>query len=138
MEAGGDAESLDLTRLAEDPDGEVYDLIFEIVEEPSGFDVAIEDGVRIVGSAGLDTSRGSEETVDIEVTDPDGASITGSIELLATGSTEPLITANDDRSEEHTSELQSRGHLVCRLLLEKENETSKAKKEQHKAQTYRQ
>src|SRR5690625_5868152 len=26
-----------------------------------------------------------------------------------------------DRSEEHTSELQSRGHLVCRLLLEKKN-----------------
>src|SRR5437660_8087682 len=28
------------------------------------------------------------------------------------------------RSEEHTSELQSRGHLVCRLLLEKKNETA--------------
>src|SRR5207253_6513006 len=27
------------------------------------------------------------------------------------------------RSEEHTSELQSRGHLVCRLLLEKKNTT---------------
>src|SRR5690625_5644268 len=27
------------------------------------------------------------------------------------------------RSEEHTSELQSRGHLVCRLLLEKKNDT---------------
>src|SRR5439155_23256794 len=26
---------------------------------------------------------------------------------------------DDRRSEEHTSELQSRGHLVCRLLLEK-------------------
>src|SRR5690554_7782173 len=26
---------------------------------------------------------------------------------------------DDDRSEEHTSELQSRPHLVCRLLLEK-------------------
>src|SRR5690625_5766396 len=25
----------------------------------------------------------------------------------------------NERSEEHTSELQSRGHLVCRLLLEK-------------------
>src|SRR5215510_16292603 len=25
----------------------------------------------------------------------------------------------EQRSEEHTSELQSRGHLVCRLLLEK-------------------
>src|SRR5690625_4969237 len=32
------------------------------------------------------------------------------------------VFANSDhapRSEEHTSELQSRGHLVCRLLLEK-------------------
>src|SRR5438105_12467962 len=28
----------------------------------------------------------------------------------------------DDRSEEHTSELQSRVDLVCRLLLEKKNE----------------
>src|SRR5207253_7327161 len=27
------------------------------------------------------------------------------------------------RSEEHTSELQSRGHLVCRLLLEKKKQT---------------
>src|SRR5690625_5807953 len=30
-----------------------------------------------------------------------------------------LDLAHDQRSEEHTSELQSRGHLVCRLLLEK-------------------
>src|SRR5690625_6594761 len=29
------------------------------------------------------------------------------------------------RSEEHTSELQSRGHLVCRLLLEKKKEKQK-------------
>src|SRR5687768_17847323 len=29
-----------------------------------------------------------------------------------------------ERSEEHTSELQSRLHLVCRLLLEKKNNTS--------------
>src|SRR2546421_3786055 len=28
----------------------------------------------------------------------------------------------DSRSEEHTSELQSRSDLVCRLLLEKKNE----------------
>src|SRR5690625_2147623 len=31
----------------------------------------------------------------------------------------PFIT--HPRSEEHTSELQSRGHIVCRLLLEKKN-----------------
>src|SRR5205809_3638674 len=30
--------------------------------------------------------------------------------------------AGTDRSEEHTSELQSRLHLVCRLLLEKKKE----------------
>src|SRR2546429_363732 len=30
-----------------------------------------------------------------------------------------LVTENGRRSEEHTSELQSRLHLVCRLLLEK-------------------
>src|SRR5437870_6766228 len=30
------------------------------------------------------------------------------------------------RSEEHTSELQSRGHLVCRLLLEKKNDVQAA------------
>src|SRR3989442_6381039 len=29
--------------------------------------------------------------------------------------------SRDARSEEHTSELQSRPHLVCRLLLEKKN-----------------
>src|SRR2546422_6120626 len=29
------------------------------------------------------------------------------------------------RSEEHTSELQSRLHLVCRLLLEKKNEPAR-------------
>src|SRR5437870_8115173 len=29
------------------------------------------------------------------------------------------------RSEEHTSELQSRGHLVCRLLLEKKKNPSR-------------
>src|SRR5690625_6333469 len=35
--------------------------------------------------------------------------------------TERVHTFHDPsaRSEEHTSELQSRGHLVCRLLLEK-------------------
>src|SRR5690625_6848191 len=30
------------------------------------------------------------------------------------------------RSEEHTSELQSRGHLVCRLLLEKKKQRDDA------------
>src|SRR5690625_6976994 len=35
-----------------------------------------------------------------------------------------------ERSEEHTSELQSRGHLVCRLLLEKKKMSRKAEEGQ--------
>src|SRR3712207_8984567 len=35
-----------------------------------------------------------------------------------------IVLDIDDRSEEHTSELQSRQYLVCRLLLEKKNESS--------------
>src|SRR2546422_9712403 len=34
----------------------------------------------------------------------------------------PLLRAGRRRSEEHTSELQSRLHLVCRLLLEKKKQ----------------
>src|SRR2546422_8425271 len=40
-----------------------------------------------------------------------------------------LLLRQKDRSEEHTSELQSRLHLVCRLLLEK-----KKKKEMNSEQ----
>src|SRR5687768_18307350 len=36
------------------------------------------------------------------------------------------------RSEEHTSELQSRLHLVCRLLLEKKKKKKKKKKKTKK------
>src|SRR3712207_8997834 len=36
----------------------------------------------------------------------------------------PSAAAAPGRSEEHTSELQSRQYLVCRLLLEKNNKTS--------------
>src|SRR5690625_6320506 len=38
------------------------------------------------------------------------------ITLIPPFKSSPLL-----RSEEHTSELQSRGHLVCRLLLEKKH-----------------
>src|SRR3989442_5147257 len=36
---------------------------------------------------------------------------------------EVVVRVVEDRSEEHTSELQSRPHLVCRLLLEKKKMT---------------
>src|SRR2546422_6313341 len=42
----------------------------------------------------------------------------------------------DERSEEHTSELQSRLHLVCRLLLEKKKKY-KLRSVVHNVKTYR-
>src|SRR6266403_2079102 len=39
-----------------------------------------------------------------------------------------MVTGDGDRSEEHTSELQSRRDLVCRLLLEKKKKIPFAKK----------
>src|SRR5437870_7105583 len=45
---------------------------------------------------------------------------------IGTADFEPLSCGERlQRSEEHTSELQSRGHLVCRLLLEKKKKINK-------------
>src|SRR3712207_7315203 len=44
--------------------------------------------------------------------------------LLATWTGTCVICGSRIRSEEHTSELQSRQYLVCRLLLEKKKKTN--------------
>src|SRR2546422_4118173 len=46
-------------------------------------------------------------------------------ERRAAGGCEARHRARKPRSEEHTSELQSRLHLVCRLLLEKKKKKKK-------------
>src|SRR6266498_4373406 len=61
------------------------------------------------------------------------AAVSGELEPLATGmvycvTIHSCQTLGDcGRSEEHTSELQSRPHLVCRLLLEKKKKKKKKK-----------
>src|SRR5690625_6820585 len=54
--------------------------------------------------------------VRIEACGPEGADGQGGVDQGGIGAEQEPF-----RSEEHTSELQSRGHLVCRLLLEKKN-----------------
>src|SRR2546429_4505735 len=53
--------------------------------------------------------------------------VAGRFERIAHAAVREFIGRNyaSDRSEEHTSELQSRLHLVCRLLLEKKKKTTK-------------
>src|SRR3989442_2097705 len=72
--------------------------------------------------------------LDNHVADYLGASVTPEAYLFAPDWTLRYHGRIDDsrdpalitRSEEHTSELQSRPHLVCRLLLEKKKKTRQA------------
>src|SRR5207253_8059283 len=55
----------------------------------------------------------------LEKRDGGGLRATAQGQLLAEAARNGLHGMQQARSEEHTSELQSRGQLVCRLLLEK-------------------
>src|SRR3712207_8443767 len=63
----------------------------------------------------------ADEQADLghDLPEPTGDLFHGALGAQSGG--EPEV---DARSEEHTSELQSRQYLVCRLLLEKKNRTS--------------
>src|SRR2546429_2710053 len=54
--------------------------------------------------------------------EPRSASTTFSASRKRASSPPDATFISGPRSEEHTSELQSRLHLVCRLLLEKKNQ----------------
>src|SRR5690625_6073458 len=75
--------------------------------EPNGFDVL----VRQPGLQWL-----AENNIDLNGVPPKASELPAYWQRV----TEQLWRSYS-RSEEHTSELQSRGHLVCRLLLEKKN-----------------
>src|SRR5690625_6880508 len=59
------------------------------------------------------------ETAAMEVEDKAVRSTVSWLVKAHRDSSVPARYQQVPRSEEHTSELQSRGHLVCRLLLEK-------------------
>src|SRR5690625_6703248 len=65
------------------------------------------------------SSRGSEGDGSNLHGTSGNITITGNTVIDPSGKDTIIV---DNRSEEHTSELQSRGHLVCRLLLEKNKE----------------
>src|SRR5690625_7033548 len=70
-------------------------------------------GVETIRLSNRDWSTVRQLRSRIEsVNDSDTGIVTSSVKMQ-----DPVVTI--PRSEEHTSELQSRGHLVCRLLLEK-------------------
>src|SRR5690625_6626221 len=63
------------------------------------------------------------EFTDSEIRNFNGPPLRDTFNQLNQDLAEEMIQT---RSEEHTSELQSRGHLVCRLLLEKKKKINKS------------
>src|SRR2546425_8156115 len=61
----------------------------------------------------------------------------GNFEQGASGGAVALRRPDGERSEEHTSELQSLAYLVCRLLLEKKNDRMGLWKTTHGVRTRR-
>src|SRR5690625_4613142 len=110
-----------------EPDGET--LIRRIGSQERG----IRDGLPSVaqfsepgGMALLPEELAAEVDYDVVVADTvnhalRGVKLADGSVITIAGTGEQLMMNDElgERSEEHTSELQSRGHLVCRLLLEK-------------------
>src|SRR5690606_41878540 len=90
------------------------------------------------------TRRSSDLTDEIVDHDPDFARVFLSecrviLQHMKSGDAELKAIAEktvENRSEEHTSELQSRENLVCRLLLEKKNKNNNIQLQTEK-KTYR-
>src|SRR3712207_7293719 len=62
-----------------------------------------------------DIARQQKKSIDVSIKGTDTLLDKMVLELIA----DPMMHLVRNRSEEHTSELQSRQYLVCRLLLEK-------------------
>src|SRR5690625_6389401 len=106
--------------------GGPLDLVRDAEERPVGINLGGVGAQRVVTHlqevAHIDT-RGEQAVLALVVALEHLLELLTGLSLLTkvpSDRREPLPV----RSEEHTSELQSRGHLVCRLLLEKKNQTN--------------
>src|SRR3712207_8878658 len=76
-------------------------------------------GAVLLGDVADDLGAAAVVEVDVEVRHRDAVRVEEALEDEAV--LERVEVGDAHRSEEHTSELQSRQYLVCRLLLEKKN-----------------
>src|SRR5690625_1912480 len=99
-------------------------------EHATPYDVILVDGADPVGPAeglfnqaffeGCKNALSAQGVLSTQAESPD---MMRDVHLAMIETLEKVFPKVHPRSEEHTSELQSRGHLVCRLLLEKKKKT---------------
>src|SRR3989442_7775414 len=120
-----------MERLGPAPAGLQVALVLRGAETPHGILLPRLDGIRFVGAIIGGLLRGGQlPVVQLDQTqrrsfsvERDGAALdhfrSARAALAACADDNDARERDQLRSEEHTSELQSRPHLVCRLLLEK-------------------
>src|SRR2546422_6052291 len=94
---------------------------------------------EVSGDITAETVNGGVTLIQIESANAEASTVNGDITYDGTikdggryrfGTHDGDVRVSVARSEEHTSELQSRLHLVCRLLLEKKKKKQMYKKQQ--------
>src|SRR5690606_7017399 len=118
-----------ITSLANAYDGTVLAPENQTIIAETGVTDLILEKVEMNGIAvpSVETGTGTQTTLRFQITEPQGAGLFDKLfyESIALGIGNWLVMPCfmqlefKGRSEEHTSELQSRENLVCRLLLEK-------------------
>src|SRR2546422_968802 len=111
METGPPA-ALPVTRPFASTVARLASLVTHVMVRPVSALPAASFGVAVSCSVVPTTTLAGEGVTSTEAT---GAGVTVTLDVPLF----PSLVECDRRSEEHTSELQSRLHLVCRLLLEK-------------------
>src|SRR5690625_5947886 len=111
---------LDMSMTPSDYDFAVY--LAELVREGIIPESRIDESVRRILK--LKEDLGLFDNAYPDTAAPELVATEASREAARLAARESITLLSNDgvRSEEHTSELQSRGHLVCRLLLEKKKE----------------
>src|SRR5256884_515073 len=143
---GGATLSGTTTVVAVDGDATFYDLSLDKTGTGYTLAASVSGGALVATSAAFDVAPGAATQLEFTVeptTTTAGTALAPALQVRALDAAENLVptftgnvtvafggtsgegsTLGGTRSEEHTSELQSRLHLVCRLLLEKKKYTT--------------